>query len=203
MPKLRALAALALLALGCNSGSSPTDPTPPIGGNNPNRYIGTMEVIAVNGAGSSLSVLQSCGLSRMRAFEGQELDVTLSFGDIPLLVPPGGRWGAALFGVPPFGCRMSYTRGAASIQLTDLLVSCSGEIPSLAEEQVQTCKGSRAVAVEPRLVVLPLFADGAPVIQGSGRIEATMTFQLDAGGGNVDQGVLSYDVVFDLRRATS
>ena len=91
MSKLRAKAAVLLLALGCNSGSSPTDPTPPIGGNNPNRYTGTMEVLAVEMSGSALSVLQSCGLSRMRAFEGQELDITLSFGDIPLLVPPGGR----------------------------------------------------------------------------------------------------------------
>ena len=191
-----------LLSLGCNSGSSPTDPVPPIGPPNPNRYTGTIEIVAVEGGGSALSVLQSCGLSRTRAFVGREFEITVSFGDIPLLVPPGGRWGAELFGVPPFGCRMSYFRSGGSTQVTDLLASCTGEVASLSDAQIQTCNGSRGVEIEPRLMILPSFADGAATIAGPGRIDATMTFELDPGGGNIDQGALLYDVVFDLRRGS-
>ena len=191
-----------LLLPGCNSGSSPTDPVPPIGPPNPNRYTGTIEIVAVNGGGSALSVLQSCGLSRTRGFIGRRFAITVSFGDIPLLVPPGGRWGAELFGVPPFGCRMSYVRSGGSTQVTDLFASCSGEVASLSDAQIQTCNGSRGVAIEPRLMTLPAFADGAATIAGPGRIEATMTFELDPGGANVDQGALLYEVVFDLRRGS-
>jgi len=194
------LVAACLLAAGCNSGSSPTDPIPPIGGSNPNRYTGTIEIVRVDGGGSALSVLQSCGLSRTRGFVGRDFELTISFGDLPLLLPPGGRWGAELFGVPPFGCSTRYVRASGSTQVTDLFVSCAGEVASLSDAQIQTCNGSRGVAIQPRLLVLPPFADGAATIQGPGRIEATMTFELE--GANIDQGALLYDVEFDLRRGT-
>jgi len=197
-----AVAVAFLLTLGCNSGSSPTEPVPPPGQVNPNRYTGTVEIVAVNGGGSALSVLQSCGLSRTRGFVGREFEITVSFGDMPLLVPPGGRWGAELFGVPPFGCRMSYARGGGTTQVTDLFASCTGEVASLSDAQIQTCNGSRSVAIEPRLMTLPSFIDGAATIAGPGRIDATMTFALDSGGANIDQGALFYDVVFDLRRGS-
>ena len=190
----------ALLALACGSDSSPTEPPPPAP-TGAVRYSGTIAILAVDGVGSALSVRQSCGLSRTRAFVGQEFDFSVSFGDLPQQSPPGGRWGAELFGAAPFGCRMSYVRSAVATQLNDLFVSCSNPVASLSDAQIQTCNGSYASRVEPRLYLLPPFTDGAAAIQGEGRVEATMTFA-DGSGANIDQGLLDYAVRFDLRRGS-
>ena len=149
-----AAAALALLAAACSSGSSPTEPPPPAPPGAV-RYSGTIEIVAVDGTGSSSSVRQSCGLSRTRGLIGQEFDFTVSFGDFPELSPPGGRWGSELYGPGPFGCRMSYVRGGGLTQLTGLFSSCSALLPSLSEVQIQTCNGSYGVRLQPSRIELP------------------------------------------------
>jgi hypothetical protein len=192
-----AASALAVALLACNESSTPTAPNLRIV--EPSRYAGTVQILGVEGASTDAGL--SCAIGRLRSLVGMQTDFELSLGDLPLLLPPGGRWSSSLFGVASLGCRMSYVESAGGIEMTDLYVSCTnGRDTSILDEQAAPCgdEDSGPWIDATTISTPPLSAAGA-AIQGTGRIPASVLRGTNNGFSSVEVDIVLL-VSFDLRR---